>query len=79
MQEKEKAVKIIEKLIADEVEAIEGYHEAIEELKKGCPRYIEAFARIYSEEVRHMSELEMMLKDIKVEVEEDDPMRVFGI
>lgn len=64
---KEKMIKIIDDLIADELEAIEKYNAAIEKLNDS-PRIVEELGVIYQEETRHIR----MLNQIKSAIEGHD-------
>lgn len=61
---KEKIIKIIDKLIEDEKEAIEQYHKAIDSLSNS-PRIVSILGRIYEEETRHIVELDELKKCVE--------------
>ena len=62
---KDKILKLIDKLIEDEKEAIEQYHDAIQKLTDS-PRIVSTLGMIYEEETRHITQLQ----DLKKAVEE---------
>lgn len=59
-------IKIIDKLIADEQEAIDEYNKAIDKLKGNvCPRVLEDLGFIYNDEVHHIAKLEEIKKKMQ--------------
>ena len=61
---KEKMIKIIDALIADEQEAIEQYNKAINDFKDSS-RLVSDLGMIYQEETRHISNLNALKKMIE--------------
>lgn len=61
---KDKMLKVIDKLIEDEKEAIEQYHDAIQKLSDS-PRITSTLGMIYEEETRHITQLNDLKKCIE--------------
>lgn len=61
---KEKMIKVIDALIADEQEAIEQYNKAINDFKDSS-RLVSDLGMIYQEETRHISNLNALKKMIE--------------
>ena len=61
---KQQILDLIDDLIKDEIEAMNGYHKAIDKMQDS-PRAFALFGRIYDEEVRHTADL----KDLRTAVE----------
>ena len=71
---KEKILKILDKLIDDEKEAIEQYHDAIQDLSDS-PRLVSELGIIYQEETRHIR----ILNDLKKCVENHDKDKIMAM
>lgn len=64
--ELDEKINIIDKLIADEQEAIDEYNKAIDKLKGNvCPRVLEDLGFIYNDEVHHIAKLEEIKKKMQ--------------
>lgn len=75
---KEKALKIIKKLIDDEKEALENYHKAIMEFSDS-PRLVDELKVVYGEESEHLARLDRITKDIEgYDVEKETQLRRFN-
>lgn len=61
---KEEMIKIIDKLIDDEKEAIEGYQSAISKCVDSS-HIVEMFSRLSAEEARHLADLEVLKERVK--------------
>lgn len=70
---------LITKLIEDEQEAIDGYHNAITEFKNRgkCSGVIIGLSQIYEEEVKHISYLKEI--ESRIKSQENDFAEVYGI
>lgn len=82
MEEKDKKIiEVIDKLIADEQEAIDGYHDAITQFKDfdKCNDIISGLSEIYNEEVRHISYLNDMKKRINMKEQFSEFSQVYDI
>lgn len=62
----EEKIKIMDDLIADEQEALDGYHKAIDKLKS-CTnsQALDELGRIYREETNHIAVLEKIKKSME--------------
>ena len=75
---KEKILKIFEKLIEDEKEAIEQYHDAIQKLSDSS-RIVSILGNIYEEETRHVVQLNDLVKCIENhDIEKNKVMAMFN-
>ncbi len=61
---KEQILNIIDDLIKDEIEAIDGYHKAIDKMSDS-PRAVSLFGRIYDEETRHITDLQELRQAVE--------------
>ncbi len=61
---KQQILNIIDDLIKDEIEAIDGYHKAIDKMSDS-PRAVSLFGHIYDEETHHITELQELRKAVE--------------
>lgn len=61
---KQQILDIIDDLIKDEIEAIDGYHKAIDKMSDS-PRAVSLFGHIYDEETRHITDLQELRKAVE--------------
>lgn len=61
---KQQILNIIDDLIKDELEAIDGYHKAIDKMSDS-PRAVSLFGHIYDEETRHITDLQELRKAVE--------------
>ena len=75
---KEKMLKLIDKLIADEEEAIKNYNKAILDLQES-PGVTRDLGIIYEDETRHLSQLnELKLRVENYDVEKEKAKKLFN-
>lgn len=61
---KQEMLDYLDKLIEDEIEAIDGYHKGIEKMQDS-PRIVDMFGSIYNDETRHLTQLQDLKKAVE--------------
>lgn len=61
---KQEMLDYLDKLIEDEIEAIDGYHKGIEKMQDS-PRIVDLFGGIYNDETRHLTQLQDLKKAVE--------------
>ena len=78
---KQEMLDYIDKLIEDEIEAIDGYHKGIEKMQDSS-RVVDLFGRIYNDETRHLTDLQDLKKAVEQHeevMESIEMQRMFGL
>ena len=61
---KQQILDLIDDLIKDEIEAVDGYHKAIEKMSDS-PRAVSLFGQIYNDETRHITDLQSLKQAVE--------------